>query len=143
MCFTRQTSKLKIKKRNHNTIKFISFTSLEHSAFLDDFNTAIQKFKCSQTDSNRHFSTWNVLFLSVLNIHAPIIEKRVKRTNKSAWLSEEITIAQINRDFYHGKISNSGEIKQKSSFVLPQNLSLKMLSTKIETIHLCGSMLKT
>ena len=74
VCFTRQTSKLKIKKRNHNTIKFRSFTNFENSAFLDDLNTNIQIFKCSQTDSNINFSTWNVLFLSVLNKHAPIKE---------------------------------------------------------------------
>ena len=35
VCFTRQTSKLKIKRRNHNTIKFRSFTNFENSAFLD------------------------------------------------------------------------------------------------------------
>ena len=29
VCFTRQTSKLKMKKRNHNTIKFRSFTNFE------------------------------------------------------------------------------------------------------------------
>ena len=52
VCFTRQTSKLKIKKRNHNTIKFRSLTNVENSAFLDDLNTEIQKCKCSQTDSN-------------------------------------------------------------------------------------------
>ena len=50
-----------------------------------------------------NFSTWNALFLSVLNKHAPIKEKRVKRPNKSAWLNEEITTAQKNRDFYHKK----------------------------------------
>ena len=41
------------------------------------------------------------MFLSILNKHAPITSKRVKRANKSAWLTEEITLAQKNRDFYH------------------------------------------
>ena len=50
-----------------------------------------------------NFSTWNALFLSVLNKHAPIKEKRVKRAKKSAWLTEEITAAQKNRDYYHKK----------------------------------------
>ena len=54
----------------------------------------IENFKCSQTDSNMNFTTWNTLFLSVLNKHAPIKEKRVKRTSKPVWLTEEITNAQ-------------------------------------------------
>ena len=84
VCFTRHTSKLQIKKRNHNSIKYRSFMIFENSAFLEDLNTEIEKFKCSQSDSYMNFSTWNVLFLSVLNKHAPIKEKCVKRAKKSA-----------------------------------------------------------
>ena len=82
---------------------FRSFAGFENSAFLDDLNTENQNVQCSQTDSSMNFSTWNVLFLSVLNKHAPIKEKRVKRASKSTWLTEEITLAQKNRDFYHKK----------------------------------------
>ena len=35
--------------------------------------------------------------------NAPIKEKRVKRAKKSAWLTEKITAAQKNRDYYHKK----------------------------------------
>ena len=103
MCFTRHTSQLQTKKRNHNSIKYRSFTIFENSTFLEDLNIEIEKFKCTQSDSNMNFSTWNALFLSVLNKHAPIKEKRVKRAKKSAWLTEEITAAQKNRDYYHKK----------------------------------------
>ena len=68
-----------------------------------DLNTEIEKFKCIRSDSNISFSTWNALFLIVLNKHAPIKEKRVKQAKKSAWLTEEITVAQKNRDYYHKK----------------------------------------
>ena len=44
-----------------------------------------------------------MFFLSVLNKHAPIKEKRVKRASISGWLTEEITLAQKNREFYHKK----------------------------------------
>ena len=47
-----------------------------------------------------NFSTWNALFLSVLNKHAPMKEKRAK---KFEWLTEEITAAQKNRKYYHKK----------------------------------------
>ena len=103
VCFTRHTSQLQTKKRNHNSIKYRSFMIFENSALLEDLNTEIEKFKCSQSDSNMNFSTWNALFLSVLNKHAPIKEKRVKRVKKSAWLTGEITAAQKNRDYYHKK----------------------------------------
>ena len=72
VCFTRHTSKLQTKKRNHNSIKYRSFTIFENSAFLEILNTEIAKLKCTQSDSNMNFSTWNALFLSVLNKHAPL-----------------------------------------------------------------------
>ena len=101
VCFTRHTSQLQNKKRNHNSIKYRSFTIFDNFAFLEDLNTEIEKFKCTQSDSNMNFSTRNAQFLSFLNKHAPIKEKRVKRAKKSAWLTEEITAAQKYRDYYH------------------------------------------
>ena len=98
VCFTRQTSKLQTEKRNHNSIKYRSFMVFEISAFLEDLNTEIERFKCSKSDLNLNFSSWNALLLSVLNKHAPI-----KRAKKSAWLTEEITAAQKNRGYYHKK----------------------------------------
>ena len=62
-----------------------SFTIFENSAFLEDLNTEIEKFKSTQSVSNMNFSTWNALFLSVLNKHAPIKGKHVKRAKKSTW----------------------------------------------------------
>ena len=72
--------------------------------------------------------------------HAPIKENHVKRAKKSAWLTEEITTAQTNRDYYHKKqdweILSPGAIKQKASFVVPKKFSLKMLSMKIDNTFL-------
>ena len=119
----------------------------ENSAFLEDLNREIEKIKCTQSDSNMNFSTWNALFLSVVNKHAPIKAKRVKRAKKSASLTEEITAAQKNRDYHYKQqdweILSSGTTKQKASFVLQKKLSLKMLSMKTEIIHSFGSMLKS
>ena len=52
VCFTRQTSKLQAKKRNHNSIKYRPLTNFENSAFLEDLSKEIEKFKCSKADSN-------------------------------------------------------------------------------------------
>ena len=81
VCFTRQTTKLQSTKRNHGSIKYRSFTRFDNADFLDELNMEIENVQCSQTDSNMNFATWNALFLSVLNKHAPIKEKRVKRTS--------------------------------------------------------------
>ena len=59
--------------------------------------------KCSQDNSNLNFNSWNDIFTSVLNKHAPIKEKRVKRRNKVEWLNNEISEAQRNRDYFHKK----------------------------------------
>ena len=103
VCFTRHTSKVETSKRNHSSIKYRSFKNFEDSKFLDQLHKKIENFKCTQTYTNLNFSTWNELFLSVLDEHAPIKEKRVKRDTKPAWLNEEITIAQRKRDYYHKK----------------------------------------
>ena len=125
VCFNKQTSKLQTKKRNPYSIKYRSFTIFENSACLENLNSKIEKFKCSQSDSNMNVSTWNALFLSILNKLAPIKEKLVIIRSKT------------------GKILRSGAIKQKASFVLQKKFFLEMLSMNIETIHSYGSMLKT
>ena len=50
VCFTRHTSQLQTKKRNHNSIKYRPFTIFENSTFLEELNTEIEKFKCTQSD---------------------------------------------------------------------------------------------
>ena len=90
-------------KRNHSSIKYRSYTRFDDAEFLDELDIKISKFKCPQTDSNMNFATWKALFLSVLNKHALIKEKRVKLTSKPVWLTEEITNTQQNRNNYHKK----------------------------------------
>ena len=85
------------QNRIHNVIKYRSFTTFENTAFLDDLSSKIEFFKCSQVDSNMNFLTRNGLFLSVLNKHARIKEKRVKRSHKSAWLTEHRKIGTLSQ----------------------------------------------
>ena len=101
--FYKTDDKITVKKLSHSSIKYRSFTRFDNADFLDELNMEIVNFKCSQTDLNMNFATWNTLFLSVLNKHAPIKEKRVKRTSKPVWLTEEITNAQQNKNYYHKK----------------------------------------
>ena len=77
--------------------------------------------------------------MSVLNKHAQIKEKRVKRTSKPVWLTEKITNAQQNRNYYHKKhdwkILSSGAIRLKISFALPKKVSSKMQLTTTKIVH--------
>ena len=92
----------KVDQERYNSNLSLS-SHFKKSVFLDDISKEIEKCKCSQTHSDMNFSLWNALFLLVLNKHAPIKEKRVKRSNKSTCLNEEITTAEKNREFYHKK----------------------------------------
>ena len=72
VCFTRHTSKVETSKRNHSSIKYRPFKNFENSKFFDQLHKKIENFKCTQTYTNSNFSTWNELFSSVLDEHAPI-----------------------------------------------------------------------
>ena len=106
----------------------------------------IENFKCSQTVSNMNFATWNTLFLSVLNKHTPIKEKRVKRTSKPVWLTEEITNAQQNRNYYHKKqdwkIFKLWRNKTKDLICSAKKGFFEKQLTKTKIVHFFGNMLK-
>ena len=87
VCFIRHTSQLQTKQRNHNSIKYSSFTIFDNSAFLGDLNTEIGKFKCTQSDSNMNFSIWNALFLSVLNKH---VENAINENRDNSFLWKHV-----------------------------------------------------
>ena len=78
ICFTRKFSNAQ-NKRTHYTIKYRSFTKFDENALLNELSTEIANLNCSQEDSNFYFSIWNNIFISILNKHAPIKEKRIKR----------------------------------------------------------------
>ena len=49
-------------------------------------------------DVDDAMDTWEKLFMEVVNTHAPLRERRVKRPRQPGWLTEEITEAMDKRD---------------------------------------------
>ena len=43
------------------------------------------------------------IFTEVLNHHAPLIKKRVKRLYQNKWMNDEILDSMRKRDFYYKK----------------------------------------
>ena len=55
----------------------------------------------TSTNVNESFSEWNKIFLTVLDKHAPIKTKRVKKETQPEWFCDEIKEAIQRRDTYH------------------------------------------
>lgn len=88
----------KEKKHSHTTIKFRSFKRFNKHAFWSDLSKAGFQEVMLSNDPNVALTTWYKTFLSVLNKHAPIREKRVKSKQLPPWLTPEIMSAMKIRD---------------------------------------------
>ena len=99
----RNPGKATLKRTEHKTITYRSFKSFNEQAFLKDLSARLSTFEYSQNDSDDNFENWNTVFITILNDHAPIKTKRVKRDVKPEWMTNEIASAQRNRDRYHKK----------------------------------------
>ena len=53
------------------------------------------------TDVDTIFTDWNKIFLTVLDKHAPVKTKRVKKDTQPEWFNDEIKEAIKKRDAYH------------------------------------------
>ena len=51
-----------------------------------------------ETDTNRSLENWVNIFLNIINKHAPLKEKRVKRKNQPKWFNSDISHAIKMRD---------------------------------------------
>lgn len=63
-CFTRKMT-IRVKKHNHNSIRHRSYIHFHETGFLEDSSKEIEKFKCSQENSNFNFNSWKLIFTSV------------------------------------------------------------------------------
>lgn len=109
VCFTRTLSKKQIKKRSHLSIKYRCFKKFNEDKFLADLSLVLSSLQFS-TDTNTNFDIWIKSFLSVLDKHAPIKSKRVKRETQPDWYNEDIKTASSKRDMFH-KLKNWSQYK--------------------------------
>ena len=88
----------KLKKNGHTTIVYRSFKHFNQSSFLFDLANTSFTSVFQETDPDSALSLWCHLFLSVLDKHAPVREKRVKHATFPPWLTKEIIQAMEVRD---------------------------------------------
>ena len=98
VCFVRHLRANYDRKHGHTTIKYRSYKNFDEKAFLADLEvvpwSVIEQFD----DVDDALDTWEKLFMEVVNMHAPLRERRVKRPRQPGWLTEDITEAMDKRD---------------------------------------------
>lgn len=89
------------KKHSHNTIVYRNCKTLNEEALLQDlFNAPFYSVEF-ENDPDLCLQRWYDIFNSVLNKHAPIITKRVKKDHQPGWYKHEITESRNMRDKCH------------------------------------------
>ena len=98
VCFVRHLRANYDRKHGHTTIKYRSYKDIDEKPFLSDLAvvpwSVIEQFD----DVDDALGAWEKLFMEVVNMHAPLRERRVKRPRQHGWLTEEITDARDKRD---------------------------------------------
>ena len=78
VCYSRSHNSATLK-RNHTSIKYRSYKNFNQAAFLEDLTLVPWNVCESFEDSNDTLACWVQLFLEVVEKHAPLQERRVKK----------------------------------------------------------------
>ena len=92
---------LKSKKQLHDYIKYRSMKLFDKNSFLSDLSNCPFDSLLQSEDPNEALLSFVNIFSEVLNRHAPLISRRVKKINQSEWMNDEIKDAMKNRDYFH------------------------------------------
>ncbi|VDI44092.1 Hypothetical predicted protein [Mytilus galloprovincialis] len=100
ICMTRQ-EKLYDKKHSHSTITYRNFKTFNEQNYLKDLKSAPFQHIEFENDPSVCIEMWYNIFNNILNKHAPIVKKRVKKDRQPEWYNKEISYARKMRDKYH------------------------------------------
>ena len=89
------------KKHTHTTISYRNFKKFDEKSFVNDLSKAPFHFIEYENDPSVCLQLWYDLLNSVLDKHAPIVSKRVKKDVQPAWYTSDIIHARRMRDKYH------------------------------------------
>lgn len=103
VCITRKTYSNSTRGPVHKTISYRSLNHFNESKFLDDMSKQPWEIINDVEDLDIAVEKFIHLFKSVMDIHAPLRSKRVKRNNQPGWMNNEILGAIKMREFYHKK----------------------------------------
>ena len=91
-------------------IRYRCYKKFNEDDFLKELANSLNALSISQTESNENFDNLSKIILNVLNKHAPLKSKRVKREKQPDWINEEIKEACRKRDMNH-KLKNWNQYK--------------------------------
>lgn len=100
VCMTRN-EKLNEKKNVHTTISYRNFKNFSENDFLSELGNAPFYEVEYESDPNACIQIWYNVFNKILNKHAPMVTKRVKRDKQPEWFNNEIKQARLKREQYH------------------------------------------
>lgn len=101
ICMTRYSKVTYNKNNTHKTITYRNCKNLNENAFLQDLKDAPFCSVESENDPDLCLQQWYSIFISVLDKHAPLITKRIKKYHQPEWYNSEITEARQTRDRCH------------------------------------------
>ena len=78
------------KRKTHKEITYRSFKYFNQSLFFYDLEQATFEKVLYETEPNTAIEVWYVIFLSVLDKHAPVKTRRVKQADMPPWITPEI-----------------------------------------------------
>jgi hypothetical protein len=95
-----RSEQISVKKERHISIVYRNCKQIVESEFLKDLSY-VQFNKVEYVeDPNDAFKIWYNLFNEILNKHAPIVTKRVKRDKQSEWYNTEVQYDREMRDTF-------------------------------------------
>ena len=101
VCYSRKHKQ--IGQFSHTNIKYRSFKNFQLDAFLTDLQCVPWSVCSVFNDANDALVCWHSLFIKVVDEHAPMKVRRVKKQRQPDWLTDEICDAIRKRDQYAKK----------------------------------------
>ena len=70
-----------VNRHSHQTITYRSFKHFDENAFINDLRQVPWEILESFNDVSECVQIWNILFLEIVNKHAPLKQHRVRKEN--------------------------------------------------------------
>lgn len=106
----------KVRSGTHSTIVYRSFKRFNETAFLSDLSNCSFDDIYKSSDPDVALQSFQKIFSTVYNKHAPIRNKRVKNVSIPPWFTIDIKIATNIRDKFK-KEKNYSAFKQQRKYV--------------------------
>ena len=82
----------------HSYVTYRCFKKFDEMAFLNELSTAPFHLVRNFNDPNQALCEWYKIFYAILDKHAPLKQKRVKKHRLPKWITPQIQLAMKRRD---------------------------------------------